>query len=155
MTDIDGLERIRLMLLRADKEPSRAQHKNQYRDPSRNVKFAREKTMQRDFDEVEMLLDMWADDMKKPSNDVQGYPTEAAGGWITSWRKDSEEAQEAADRQTIDKVNACYDDLSRRYKDAINKHYQLGANVWRFDAPADFDTAKTIIRVKFVQRGLL
>lgn len=155
MSNIDGFERIRLMLARSGKEQSRAQHKNNYRDPAKTVRFDREKTMQRDIDEVEALLDLWADDMRRPSQEVQGYPSEAAGGWITSWRKDSEEAQDAADRQTVEKINACYDDLSRRYKDAINKHYQLGANVWRFDAPADFDTAKTIIRVKFVQRGLL
>lgn len=134
---------------------SYAQQKSQYRDPAKTTKFARERTMQRDFDEVEMLLDLWADDMRRPSSDVQGYPSEAAGGWITSWRKDSEEAQEAADRATIEKINAAYDSLSRLYKDAINKHYKLGANVWRFDSPADFETAKTVIRVKFVQRGLL
>ena len=155
MKDLDGWERIRLQLARSGKEQSYAQQKKSYRDPAKTIKFEREKTMQRDIDEVEMLLDMWAEDMRRPSNDVQGYPSEAAGGWIASWRKDSEEAQEAADRQTIEKINAAFDSLSRLYKDAINKHYRLGANVWRFDNPADFETAKVMIRVKFVQRGLL
>lgn len=155
MKDLDGWERIRLQLARSGKEQSYAQQKRNYRDPSRTVRFEREKGMQRDIDEVELLLDMWADDMRRPANDVQGYPSEAAGGWITSWRKDSDEAQEAADRQTIEKVNAAYDSLRAIHKDAINKHYKLGANVWRFPSPASFEDAKIIIRVHFVKKGLL
>jgi hypothetical protein len=155
MSDIDGFERIRMMLARSGKDQSYAQRKHSYRDPAKTIKFDREKTMQRDIDEVETLLDMWADDMRRPSQEVQGYPSEAAGGWIASWRKDSEEAQDAADRQTIEKVNAAYDSLSAIYRDAINRHYKLGANVWRFARNVDFDEAKIVVRVKFVQRGLL
>lgn len=155
MNDIDGFERIKLMLVRSGKEQSRAQEKRAYRNPAQTIRFDREKTMQRDIDEVETLLDLWADDMRRPSQEVQGYPSEAAGGWIASWKKDSEEAQEQHDRDTIEKIDAAYNSLSRLYKDAINKHYKLGANVWRFDSPADFATAKIVIRVKFVQRGLL
>lgn len=157
MNKLSGDEMLRLLLIRGRVagERSYAQHKNNYKDPARSVKFDREKNMQRDIDEVEVLLDMWAEDMRRPSQEVQGYPAQASGGFVPSWCKDTEEAAEAADAETVSKVNAAYDSLSRLYKDAINKHYRLGANVWRFDSPADFDTAKMVIRVKFVQRGLL
>lgn len=134
---------------------SYAQQKSQYRDPAKTTKFARERTMQRDFDEVEMLLDMFAEDMRRPVNDVQGYPSEASGGFVATWCKDTEEAAAAADAETLVKIHAAYDSLGRRYKDAINKHYKLGANVWKFSDPATFEDAKIVIRVKFVMKGLL
>lgn len=155
MKDLDGWERIRLQLARSGKEASYAQQKKNYRDPANTVKFAREKTMKRDVDEVELLLDLWAEDMKRPSNEVQGYPAQASGGFVPSWCKDTEEAAEAADTETIARVNACYDSLATIYRDAINRHYKLGANVWRFARNVDFDEAKIMIRVKMVQRGLL
>jgi hypothetical protein len=155
MSDIDGFERIKLMLARSGKEQSRAQRKNNYRDPARSVRFDREKNMQRDIDEVEVLLDQWAEWMKRPEQLTAGYPPEAAGGWIPSWCKDTEEAAEAADAETVSRVNACYDSLTAIYRDAINRHYKLGANVWRFARNVDFEEAKIVARVKFVQRGLL
>lgn len=155
MKDLDGWERIRLQLARSGKEQSYAQQNKNYRDPSRTVRFEREKGMQRDIDEVETLLNLWAEWMRRPSQEVQGYPAQASGGFVPSWCKDTEEAAEAADAETIERINAAYDSLSRLYKDAINKHYRLGANVWRFDSPASWEDAKVMIRVKFVQRGLL
>lgn len=155
MKDLDGWERIRLQLARSGKEQSYAQQKKSYRDPAKTIKFEREKTMQRDIDEVETLLDLWAEWMRRPSQEVQGYPAQASGGFVPSWCKDTEEAADAADSETIERINAAYDSLSRLYKDAINKHYRLGANVWRFDSPASWEDAKVMIRVKFVQRGLL
>ncbi len=154
MNDIDGFERIQLMLVRSGKEQSRAQEKSAYRNPAQTIKFDREKSMQRDIDEVEVLLDQWADWMRKPEPLTAGYPSEAAGGWVASWKKDSEEAAEAADAETISKVNAAFDSLRVIHRDAIYKHYKLG-NVWRFPSPATWEEAKIVIRVHFVKKGLL
>lgn len=137
-------------------QKSYAQHKNNYRDPSRNVKFDREKTMQRDYDVVEGLLDLWAEDQKRPPNDVQGYPSEASGGFITSWRKDEQDVDEANERVKIGIIDASFDDLKPRYQNAIKLHYGIMTrtpDVWKHYIPATFDEAKMVIRVKFVQRG--
>lgn len=111
--------------------------------------------MQRDIDEVEMLLDVWADDMRRWKNEAAGYPAEASGGFIHSWRKDFEEAVEEADRRMVEGINACIDSLPPSYRDAINRRYRLGADVFRFPQPRTFDEAKTAVRVFFVKRGLL
>jgi hypothetical protein len=156
MTDIDGFERIRLMLSRAEKERSYAQHKNNYNDPSKTVKFARERTMQRDYDVVEGLLDLWAADQRRPPNDVQGYPSEASGGFVVSWRKDDEDVDDENERIRIGKIDAAFNDLKPRYQNAIKLHYGIMTrtpDVWKHYIPANFDEAKIVIRVKFVQRG--
>lgn len=111
--------------------------------------------MQRDIDEVESLLDMWADWMRKPEPIAEGYPAKASGGFIESWRKDSEDEADAAEAQTIEKINAAYDSLQRIYQESINRHYGLGARVWSFAKDATFEDAKIVIRVKFVAKGLL
>jgi hypothetical protein len=111
--------------------------------------------MQRDFDDVELLLNLWADWMHKPELIAEGYPTKASGGFIESWRKDSEEQADEAEALTIEKVNAAFDSLQRVYQEAINRHYGLGHQVWRFAKDASFDDAKIVIRVKFVMKGLL
>ena len=135
---------------------SYAQSRNQYRDPSRTVRFEREKNMQRDYDVVEGLLDLWADDQRRPPNDVQGYPSEASGGFITSWRKDDEDTDELNERIRIGKIDASFNDLSPRYQNAIKLHYGIMTrtpDVWKHYIPATFEEAKIVIRVKFVQRG--
>jgi hypothetical protein len=156
MSDIDGFERIRMMLARSGKDQSYAQRKHSYRDPAKTIKFDREKTMQRDYDVVEGLLDLWAEDQRRPPNDVQGYPSEASGGFITSWRKDAEDTDDLNERIRIGKIDASFNDLSPRYQNAIKLHYGImtrTADVWRHYIPATFDEAKIVIRVKFVKRG--
>lgn len=111
--------------------------------------------MQREFDEVELLLNMWADWMHRPEGCAEGYPQKASGGFIPSWCKDTEEAAEAADAVTVEKVNAAYDSLSRYYQEPICQHYSLGSRVWRFASGATFEEAKTAIRPLFVKKGLL
>lgn len=158
MKDLDGWERIRLQLARSGKEQSYAKQSRDYRNPANTIKFAREKTMQRDYDEVQGLLDLWADDYRKPSQEVQGYPSEASGGFIASWRKDDEEVDEANERVRISIIDAAFNDLKPRYQNAIKLHYGImrrTPDVWRHYVPATFDEAKIVIRVKFVQRGLL
>jgi len=111
--------------------------------------------VKRDIDEVQHLLDLWADWMHKPEPIAEGYPAKASGGFIESWRKDSEEAADAAEMETIERVNAAFDSLAPLYKDAIMRHYGLGSQVWRFAKAASFEDAKIMIRVKFVAKGLL
>jgi hypothetical protein len=138
-------------------ERSRAHERRYYGDPANVVRFEREKggCMQRDIDDVQTLLDLWADWMHKPEPIAEGYPEKASGGFIESWIKDSEEAADSAQAETISKVNAAFDSLAPVYKEAINRHYGLGSQVWRFAKDASFEDAKIFIRVKFVAKGLL
>ena len=106
-------------------------------------------------DDIQSLLDRWADWMVTPESLADGYPSKASGGWVHSWIKDSEEGAEAADATTIEKVDACYSALALRFQDAINRNYGLCAKIWRFGTPATFEEAKTEIRVFFVRKGLL
>lgn len=114
--------------------------------------------MDREQDDVDVLLGMWVDWMRRPEALTEGYPDKAAGGFIPSWCKDTEEAAECADAETIARIDAAFDSLTPRYKDAIYKHYSLnksGTNVWRFAHPATFEDAKVAIRPFFVKKGLL
>jgi hypothetical protein len=151
-------ERFWQQWIRHDKEESRAQRQYKYGDPAKHVQFDREKKggkMQRDIDEVQTLLDIWADWMRKPEPLTEGYPSKASGGFIESWRKDSEDLADAADAERVERINAAYDSLAPIYRDAIMRHYKLGSQVWRFAKDATFEDAKIMIRVKFVAKGLL
>ncbi len=108
--------------------------------------------MRRDIDEVESLLDLWADWMRKPEG-PEGH--RVAVGFATGSLKDSEELYESADQEMIERVNAAFDSLAPLYKEAIMRKYNLGARVFRFAKDATFEDAKTMIRVKFVMKGLL
>lgn len=151
-------DKFRAMLARLDKEPSRAMEARYYGNPENVAKFESEKkggAMKRDFDEVQHLLDLWADWMRKPEPLADGYPEKASGGFIESWRKDSEELADAADADRLEKIDAAYNSLTPLYRDAIMRHYKLGSQVWRFERAANFEDAKIMIRVKFVMKGLL
>lgn len=114
--------------------------------------------MDRELDDVDVLLGMWADWMRHPEALAASYPDKASGGFIPSWCKDTEEAAECADAETIARIDAAFDSLLPRYKDVIYKHYSLsrsGANVWRFAHPATMEDAKAEIRALFVKKGLL
>lgn len=108
--------------------------------------------MQRDIDEVEVLLDLWASWMRKPEG-PDGY--RVAVGFKTEAPKDSEEVYESMDIDLAERVNAAFDSLAPVYKNAIMRKYGLGHQVWRFAKDTSFDDAKIMIRVKFVTRGLL
>jgi hypothetical protein len=138
-------------------QASYARERRYYGDPANVAKFERERgnSVKRDIDEVQNLLDMWADWMHRPEPIADGYPDKASGGFIESWRKDSEDAAAAADAETVERVNAAFDSLSPLYRDAILRHYNLGSRVWNFAKDCTFEDAKIVIRVKFVAKGLL
>lgn len=151
-------DKFRAMLARLDKEPSRAMEARYYGNPENVAKFESEKkggAMDQKADEVQHLLDLWADWMRKPEPIADGYPAKASGGFIESWRKDSEDLADAADADRLEKINAAFDSLAPIYRNAINRHYGLGHQVWRFAKGDSFDDAKVMIRVKFVMKGLL
>jgi hypothetical protein len=151
-------DQFQAWILRLDKEQSRALEERYYGDPANRIRFESEKkggAMQREFDDVELLLNMWADWMHRPEPIADGYPEKASGGFVPSWCKDTQEAAEGADAETVVKVNAAFDSLQRIYQDAINRHYGLGSQVWQFAKAASFEDAKIGIRVKFVTKGLL
>lgn len=113
--------------------------------------------MQRDdieIDEIELLLNTWADYMREWENPARGHNTEAKG-MITSWRKDFEELVEAADDEEIAKVDACVDSLKPIHRDALFRRYGLGANVWRWPEPATWEEVKAAIRPLLREKGLL
>lgn len=148
-------EKLYAELRRIGKEPSRAMEKRFYGDPSNVVEFQRGGPMQREIDEVELLLDLWADWMRRPEPLADGYPEKASGGFIESWRKDDEDEEECRLAERISRINAAFDSLQTIHKDAILKHYGLGSRVWRFAKDASFEDAKIVARVKFVTKGLL
>lgn len=150
-------DKLRALLAREGKPESRAMERYKYGNPENFTKFDSEKggKMDAKVDEVEMLLDLWADWMRKPEPIADGYPAKASGGFIESWRKDSEELADAADADRLEKINAAFDSLAPIYRNAINRHYGLGHQVWRFAKGDSFDDAKVMIRVKFVMKGLL
>ena len=88
--------------------------------------------MQREFDAIEELLMRWADFMRNPGDAGLGYPAKASGGFISSWRKDSDEEMENADAYEIGKINASIESLVMAYQRIIFKHHRIGYLVWRF-----------------------
>ncbi len=106
-------------------------------------------------DEIQKLLDRWANWMFTDERLAAWYPDEASGGFVPSWIKDDEEAVSAADATTIEKVDACYSSLKLRFQEAINRNYGLGSRVWEFGHPPTFEDAKAEIRIFFVRKGLL
>lgn len=142
---------------RLNPERSRALERWKYGDPAGHVRFEREKkggAVQRDIDEVQMLLDEWADWMRKPEPMVDGYPEEAPG-FLAGSLKDNEELLAVADAERMDRINTAVYDLAPVYRDAIMRHYKLGSQVWRFAQAASLEDAKIMVRVKFVKKGLL
>lgn len=152
-------EKFWLECRRIGKPESRALEKHKYGNPESFIKFESEKkkggAMDQKVDEVQHLLDLWADWMRKPEPLADGYPDKASGGFIESWRKDSEDLADAAELDRITKIDAAFNSLTPVYRDAINRHYKLGSQVWRFAKAASFEDAKIMIRVKFVMKGLL
>lgn len=132
-------------------EPSHALPQRYYGDPAKTARFHAEGQQP---DEVEQLLDLWADWMRKPEPLVQGYPSESKN-FIASWRKDFDDLANSADAEQMERINAAFDSLEPRYKDAILRHYKLGKSVWQFSHPVTFEDAKVSLRVKFVMKGLL
>lgn len=108
--------------------------------------------MQRDIDEVEVLLDLWADWMRIPEG-PDGH--RVAVGFRTGAAKDAEELYESMDIDLAERVNAAFDSLAPIYKNAIMRKYGLGSQVFRFARDVTFEDAKIVIRVKFVTKGLL
>lgn len=136
-------------------ERSYAKRQHEYQNPEHRAKFKSERSgMDRD-EEVEKLLVLWADWMMRPEPLADGYPVKASGGFTESWIKDSEELADNAQAETIEKIDAAYRSLQRCYQEAINKHFGLGVNVWRFKTESSYAEAKIVLRVKFVMKGLL
>lgn len=147
-------DQFKAWLARLDKPESRALERWRYGDPGKTVRFEREKGkgMQRDIDEVDVLLDLWARWMRTPEG-PEGY--RIGVGFMAGTLKDSEELHEAADADRIERIDAAFDSLAPVYKEAIMRKYGLGSRVWRFSQDATFEDAKTVMRVKLVKKGLL
>jgi hypothetical protein len=138
---------------REGKEESRALAKHKYSDPSKTVRFEKERgRMQRDIDEVDVLLDLWADWMRTWEG-PDGH--RVAVGFMTGSLKDSDELHAAADQDRIERIDAAFDSLQPIYKEAIMRHYSLGSRVFRFARDVSFEDAKIVMRVKLVAKGLL
>jgi hypothetical protein len=153
MTEDEKIDVIALHLVggRLADEPSHAKPQHYYQDPSKAARFNAEG---REPDRVQMMLDEWADWMRKPESMSEGFPSEVSA-FITSWRKDFEDLTSAADAERMERINAAFDSLEPRFKDAILRHYKLGRSVWQFAHPASLFDAKISLRVKFVLKGLL
>ena len=91
--------------------------------------------MQREIDLIEELLMRWADFMRNPGDAGLGYPAKASGGFIESWRKDSDEEVENADAYEIGKIMASIESLPMMYQRIIYQHHRIGYLVWRFPDP--------------------
>jgi hypothetical protein len=103
--------------------------------------------MKRDFDEVEDLLAKWAEWMRRDEAIVEGYPSEASGGFIPSWRKDTEEMAAAADLRGLESINASVDSLSFMQRRVVYHFHSLGYLVWKFGhADTLYETAKDNFR---------
>jgi hypothetical protein len=150
MTDEEWKDWLR----RLDKPKTRALPAYKYGDPAGWVKFERERgrKMKREFDEVEVLLDLWAEWMHRPEPVIG---CKVASGFITSAGDDSEEVYEANEMERIKAIDAAFDSLAPLYKEAIRRKYKLGAQVFRFGKDVSFEDAKVVFRVKLVMKGLL
>lgn len=109
--------------------------------------------MQREFDEIDVLLDLWADWMRRPP--AVDTDSDIAVGFMKGTLKDSEELQATAEAETISRVDAAYESLAPIYKDAINRRYKLGSRVWRFAKDVTFEDAKEAIKPLLSKKGLI
>jgi len=141
-------DRLFAELARIGKPRDRAMEWKYYRDPSLHIKFEREQggRMQRDIDATEAVLLRWADWMRRSEGISEGYPAKASGNFIASWRKDSEDEQEAADGYEMGKANAAVDSLVQAHQRMIYKRFNLGYTVWRFE---NEDALYTAAKVSF------
>ncbi len=151
MADEIDVRALHLVGGRLTDEPSSAKPQRYYGDPAKTVRFNAEG---KSPDQVELLLDLWADWMRRPDPMANGFPPKSST-FIASWCKDFEEMANSADAERMDRINAAFDSLEPRFRDAILRHYRLGQAVWRFSTPTTFDDAKVSLRVKFVMKGLL
>ena len=103
--------------------------------------------------DVKSLLEKWSDWMHAHEMLANWYPSQASGNLIESWIKDDQEGADAADAETIRKVNACYDSISKPAKEAINRYYKLGNS--KEELTCTFDQAIIEIRPIMVKKGLL
>lgn len=88
--------------------------------------------MDRELDDVETLLNRWAQWMGQHESIAGWYPPKAAGGFIDSWIKDDDELAEAADQREFESVNASVDSLSFMHKRAVYHVHNVGYQVWQF-----------------------
>ena len=88
--------------------------------------------MQREIDPIEELLMRWADFMRNPGDPGLGYPAKASGGFVASWRKDSEEEFENADAYEMGKITASLESLAMPFQRVIYKHHRIGYLTWTF-----------------------
>lgn len=155
MTETINLLELMMVGGRLKPEKSNARPQPHYQNPEKTARFKSEgRGMERD-EEVDKLLEIWADWMRRPEQLADGYPAEASGGFVTSWIQDSEEMGDRAEAARVEKIDAAYQSLQRCYQEAINKHFGLGVNVWRFKIESSYADAKIVMRVKLVMKGLL
>lgn len=88
--------------------------------------------MQREIDRAEALLMKWADWMRIPEGTAEWYPEKASGGFIESWRKDSEDEAHSADMYEIGKIKASIESLIQPHQRIIHKMHGISYMVWDF-----------------------
>ena len=106
--------------------------------------------MMRDIDETEALLLKWAEFMRHGGEIADGYPEQAAGGFIVSWRKDNDDMCEEADGFEMGKIQAAIDSLSAPHNRIIHKVHKISHMVWSFpDEAALYLAAKESFRKRY------
>jgi hypothetical protein len=108
----------------------------------------------RQFDDVENLLNKWAAWMCRDEPIAAWYPEKASGGFIDSWIKDDDELVAAADQRELESVNASVDSLSFMHKRVIYHMHGVGYQVWQFaDAAGLYAQAKNCFRRIHFSKG--
>ena len=156
------IDLLPLMMVRLNKERSRALPAFKYGNPENYIEFDRVATkgdqsmdMKEQFDEIDYALHDWAEWMRRPEP-PQGYPSRSAGMLAPTWIKDSEELYEAADVTKIEATNAAIDSLKTLSRLAINVRFGLSAAVWRFNEHNGlYETAKKEIAPLLRRRSVI
>jgi len=109
----------------------------------------------REIDDIDALLEKWAEWMRRDELVAEGYPSKAAGGFIESWIKDDEELSDAADLRELESINASVDSLSFMHKRVVYHFQGIGYQVWRFADPERlYEEAKESFRkIHFTKYG--
>lgn len=110
--------------------------------------------MQREYDDADELLAKWGEWMHRDEPITEGYPSEASGGFIPSWRKDAEEMAAAADLRELESINACVDSLSFMHRRVVYHFHGIGFQVWQFAHPEQlYAEAKEDFRRIYYTKG--
>ena len=156
----EPIDLLKLHLLRAGKERSRALPEYQYRNPENFIEFQPHQQEEREcmdiaLDKIDLVLQDWADWMQHDRGPA-GYPSKAAGIAAPSWIKDSEELHEVNDELRAEATNAAIDSLREVSRRAIYIRFGIGYMVWRYaDHGSLYDRAKSEIAPELRKRSVI